>query len=123
MHNSEIQRQDQKRSNEPIFWLLFGFGGMVVAFAFPAILICLLISGFSDGHQSFHFLETISHWWGAGALFIIIFGAAFHGVHRIYYTMHDLKIHTNLLIQVVCYSLAAVISIAAAVFLIIAWMS
>ena len=103
------------RSNEPMLWGLFGFGGMVAAFALPSLITCLIIAGFSDGHTGFHILETMSHWWGAGALFIIVFGAAFHSIHRIYHTMHDLKMHTNLMLQVVVYGLALCISLAAAV--------
>ncbi|MBO4350521.1 MAG: fumarate reductase subunit D [Proteobacteria bacterium] len=101
------------RSNEPPFWGLFGFGGMVIAFAFPALLICMIIAGLSDGHSTFHITEVISHWWGAAALFIIIFGAAFHGVHRIYHSLNDLKIHTGILHRILLYGFAVCISIAA----------
>ena len=101
------------RSNEPPFWGLFGFGGMVIAFAFPALLICMIIAGLSDGHSTFHITEIISHWWGAAALFLIIFGAAFHGVHRILYSLHDLKFHTTLVHKILLYGLAACISLAA----------
>jgi fumarate reductase subunit D len=67
-----------KQSNEPIFWGLFGFGGMVLAIAAPALILCLLIAGFTDGQTGFHITQVMSHWWGAGALFLILFGAAFH---------------------------------------------
>ena len=108
------QITENKRSNEPVFWFLFGFGGMVIAFALPALLICMIFAGFSDGHQFFHLKETISHWWGAGALFIIIFGVAFHSAHRIYYTLRDLGVKTGKGHHIVIYSLALLISIAAA---------
>lgn len=101
------------RSNEPPFWGLFGFGGMVIAFAFPALLLCMIVAGFGDGHFSFHITEVMSHWWGAGALFLIILGAAFHGAHRIYYSLHDLTIHTGLIHKILLYGLAVCISLAA----------
>jgi fumarate reductase subunit D len=101
------------RSNEPPFWGLFGFGGMVIAFAFPALLICMIIAGFWDGHTTFHFTEAMSHWWGAGAIFLIIFGAAFHGVHRIYHSFHDLKIHTGRVHHILLYGTAFCITVAA----------
>ena len=104
-----------KRSNEPAGWLLFGFGGMMSAFALPSLIVCLIIAGFSDGHQTFHLLETISHWWGAGAVFLIIFGAAFHSVHRLYHSLRDLKIHTNIIHKVVFYGFAVVISLISAI--------
>ena len=101
------------RSNEPPFWGLFGFGGMVIAFAFPALLVCMIIAGLGDGHSTFHITEVMSHWWGVAALFLIIFGAAFHGAHRIYHSLHDLKIHTNRFHQILLYGLATVVSGAA----------
>lgn len=110
------------RSNEPPFWGLFGFGGMVIAFAFPAILICLIIAGFGDGHTTFHITEVMSHWWGAGALFLIIFGAAFHSVHRICYSLHDLQIHISCVHRIFLYGLAVIMSAAALAALIIFYM-
>ena len=110
------------RSNEPPFWGLFGFGGMVIAFAFPALLVCMIVSGLTDGRMTFHFTEVISHWWGAGALFLIIFGAAFHAVHRIYFSLHDLKVKTNKLHGIALYGLAICISIAALSCLVLVYM-
>ena len=122
MHDKDIQNSDSltaelKRSHEPVFWLLFGFGGMAIAFALPSLIICMLVAGFSDGHKAFHILETMSHWWGAGALFLIIFGAAFHSAHRIYHSLHDFTIHTNIVHEVILYGLALCMSLSAAIFL------
>ena len=111
------QITEYKRSNEPFFWFWFGFGGMVIAFAMPALLICMIIAGFTDGRQFFHLPETISHWWGAAALFIILFGVAFHSAHRIFYTLRDLGVKTGKLLHIAIYSLALLFSIASAVML------
>lgn len=106
--------QMYKRSNEPVFWGLFGFGGTVITFAMPALLVCMIIAGFTDGLQNFHIVDVVSHWWGAGALFLIIFGTAFHCIHRFYFSLCDLKCHTGLAGQIILYGLATLISLAAA---------
>ena len=100
------------RSHEPIAWGLFGFGGMVIAFAMPSILICMIIAGITGQFEHFHIIECMHHWWGAGALFLIIMGATFHCFHRILYTLHDIKCHTGRAGEVICYGLATLLSIA-----------
>ena len=102
-----------KRSKEPIFWGLFGFGGMVIAFAFPALLICMIIAGVTGDFSHFRISEVMKHWWGAGALFLIILGVVFHCVHRIYFSLHDLKCNTGVAGQIVLYSFATLLSLAA----------
>lgn len=112
-----------KRSDEPIFWLIFGFGGMVITFALPAILICMIIAGFSDGHDGFHLSEVTSHWWGTAALFLIIFGTVFHFSHRFYYSLHDLKIKTTRIHHVILNGFALCVTILSAVILAMHWMA
>lgn len=112
--------EDYKRSDEPVFWGLFGFGGMVAAFALPALIICMLIAGFTDGKQCFHFVELLPHWWGAAALFIIIFGISFHSMHRLCHSAHDFGIRVNRLHQVLFYGFATLLTLAAAIILFLA---
>lgn len=112
-----------KQSNEPIFWGLFGFGGMVLAIAAPALILCLLIAGFTDGQTGFHITQVMSHWWGAGALFLILFGAAFHCIHRIFFSLHDLKINVGCFGKFALYALASIITLAAAVAILVYYIS
>ena len=69
-----MTENEYKRSKEPIFWGLFGFGGMVISFAFPALLICMIIAGITGDFSHFKIVDIMKHWWGAGALFLIIMG-------------------------------------------------
>lgn len=100
---------DQKRSHQPVAWGLFGFGGMVAALCAPALLIAMILHGF--GLPTFEFSAVASTWWGAAALFLIIFGLAFHSLHRIFFLSHDFRLKTH---PFAFYALAALLSLSAA---------
>ena len=56
------------RSDEPIYWLLFGAGGMAVAMALPAVLVVLIVAGItspdvSSGVLSFAHAKSILGCW------------------------------------------------------------
>ena len=106
--------QQYKQSVEPIFWGMFGFGGMVIAMAVPALLICMIVAGFTDGQQMFHITQVMQHWWGAGALFLILMGIVFHCVHRLYFSLHDLKLNTGKCGMIVLYGLATLVTLSGA---------
>lgn len=81
-----------RRSDEPIYWGLFGAGGMVVAMLLPVIVLItgLLVPMSFDRAHAF-----ASSWWGACILLVIIALPIWHGMHRIYHGLHDLGIHTT----------------------------
>ncbi|CAG8998724.1 MAG: Fumarate reductase subunit D [Candidatus Celerinatantimonas neptuna] len=111
-----------KRSNEPIFWGLFGAGGMVSAILTP---VCILITGllvplgiFSADKYSFERVSTLAgHWIGAIVLLILISLPMWHAMHRIYHGLHDLGIHVGLKAKVLCYGIAFIVSIVSIVLL------
>ena len=37
------------RSDEPMYWLMFGAGGMVAAIVLPAIMVVLIAAGITSG--------------------------------------------------------------------------
>ena len=109
----------KKRSNAPIFWLLFGAGGMLSAL-FGTMLV--LLSGFAAplgwplGAQFMaypHMLAFAQHWLGKGFIFAIVMLFAWHAVHRIYHSLHDLGIRSGTPAMVVCYGVATAITLVA----------
>ncbi len=101
------------RSDEPVYWGLFGAGGMAIAFALPAVIVLLIVAAFNQHAFEQHFYGLLTHWWSAGALFVIVALTAWHCLHRIYHGLHDLTIHTTRLHHYVCYGLAGVITVVA----------
>ena len=110
-----------KRSNAPIFWLLFGAGGMLSALLGTALVF---ITGLAaplgwragDGVVSYkHMLAFSQHWIGKGFLFVVVALFAWHAVHRIFHSLHDIGVHNGALAKLVCYGGAALITIVAAV--------
>ena len=87
-----------KRTNEPVFWTLFGAGGVVVAFFLPMLI---LITGvlnplgmLPDGALSYErVIAFASTWWGQLFLLVVICLSLWHGVHRILLSLHDFGIH------------------------------
>jgi fumarate reductase subunit D len=87
-----------KRSNEPIFWSLFGAGGVIAAFVLPmlifitgiAVPLGLLPPEVMDYERMRHFADL---WWGKLFLFAVISLTLWHSSHRVFLSLHDLGIH------------------------------
>ncbi|MDR2450309.1 MAG: fumarate reductase subunit FrdD [Candidatus Accumulibacter sp.] len=110
-----------KRSNAPIFWLLFGAGGMMAALFGPimvfitgiAVPIGLLLP--ADAMSYPKMLAFAQNFIGKGFLFVAIFLFAWHSAHRIFHSLHDVGIHRGVLAKALTYGVAAVVTVIAAV--------
>jgi fumarate reductase subunit D len=109
-----------KRSNAPVFWLLFGAGGMLSALLGTALVFITGIAaplGWPFGPNLLGYsrvMAFLQHWFGKGLLFAVIALFAWHAVHRIYHSLHDLGIPTGAVAKIVCYGGALLITVVAA---------
>ena len=109
-----------KRSTQPIFWLLFGAGGMLSA-TIGAMLV--FITGIAiplglllppdlfsyDNMLAFH-----RHWAGKAFTLVVISLFLWHGVHRIFHSLHDLGVRAKTASAIACYGIALMGTLAAA---------
>lgn len=108
-----------KRSTQPVFWLLFGAGGMLSA-TLGAMLV--FITGIAiplglflpadllgyDNMIAFH-----RHWAGKAFTFAVISLFLWHGAHRIFHSLHDFGVHAGTASVFACYGLALLGTLAA----------
>jgi fumarate reductase subunit D len=108
-----------KRSNAPVFWLLFGAGGMLSALL-GAMLV--FITGLAvplgwplaaDLLSYPHMLGFAQNWLGKGFLFVVIALFAWHAAHRILCSLHDVGIHKGLPAKLACYGGALALTVIA----------
>jgi fumarate reductase subunit D len=101
-----------KRSNAPIFWSLFGAGGMLSALIGPVLVFVTGIAvplgflGLRDLMSYSHMLTFAQHWAGKAVVFAVVTLFLWHGMHRIFHSLHDLGLRTGTGAKLACYGLA-----------------
>src|SRR5262249_44482893 len=89
-----------KRSNAPIFWSMFGAGGMLSALIAPALVLItgiLVPLGIMPGSTLAYgrVLAFAHNPLGKLLLFVVVALFMWHAVHRIFHSLHDLGIHAS----------------------------
>ena len=113
--------RNPKRSDEPVWWGLFGAGGTWFAMLTPATILVLGILvplGIIDLEaMSFNRVSDFVTSF-IGALFVIASIALpmWHAMHRVHHGMHDLKFHTGIMGKIICYGIASIFTTLAIVF-------
>lgn len=107
-----------KRSHAPIFWLLFGAGGMLSALFGTALVfvtgLAVPLGWLPSDLMSYpRMLALAQHWVGKGALFVVVMLFAWHAAHRIFHSLHDVGIRTGPVSALACYGSAAVLTVVA----------
>jgi fumarate reductase subunit D len=112
------------RSNKPIFWSLFGAGGMLSALIGPMLIFVTGVAiplGFllpADTMSYANVLAFARNGFAKLAVLAVIMLFLFHGLHRMYHCLHDVGIHVGAGLKAVFHGLAALGSVAAAVLLV-----
>ena len=102
-----------KRSNAPIFWSLFGAGGVLSALCGPILALIIGIAvplGISLPPQALGYARMsafVHTLFGKAFLFAIISLFLWHAAHRIYHCLHDFDVHPGLATKIVLYGSAA----------------
>lgn len=100
--------------------MLFGAGGMLAALIGPVlVLITGLATPLGAGLPADllgygHTLTLARNGWGKACLFMVIALFAWHAMHRIFHSLHDLGLRTGVLTKLACYGAALTITVVAA---------
>lgn len=107
-----------KRSNAPIFWALFGAGGMLSALTGPVLVfvlgIAIPLGVLQPDLLSYpNMLAFAQHPVGKLVILAVIILFLWHAAHRIFKSLHDIGIHPSPASRLACYGTAFVGSVLA----------
>ena len=109
-----------KRSNEPVFWALFGAGGMLSALVGPVLVFVTGVAlplGWLLPWPAWNHARVLAfaqHPLAKLALLALISLFLFHGCHRLLHSLHDLGLHTGRKLAIAFYGFATLATVATA---------
>ena len=109
-----------KRSNAPVFWSLFGAGGVLSALVGPVLVFITGIAaptgaGLPPEALSYARIMAFAQTFvGKAALFAVIALFLWHAAHRIYHCLHDFGVHPGIGTKLLVYGSALLGNVAAA---------
>jgi fumarate reductase subunit D len=112
-----------KRSNAPIFWSLFGAGGVLSALFGPVLVFITgiaALAGFGLPPEALAYSRVLAFaqtMGGKAFLFAVIALFLWHAAHRIYHCLHDFGVHPGIATKVLLYGFAFAGTVAAAALL------
>ena len=124
MKQTTLVRPIPKRSKAPVFWLLFGAGGMLSALFGPALIVLtgfMLPRGigvparFADYNNVLTFVQNPFAKLVLLAVIVLFF---WHGAERIYLTLKDMRAGPLAVLRLLTYGVAAVLTLVTAVVLV-----
>jgi fumarate reductase subunit D len=110
-------RSAPKRSMAPVFWLLFGAGGMLSALFGPALIVLtgLMLPhgwGIPASFADFpHVLGFVRHPLGKLVVLVVIALFFWHGAERMFLTLKDMRAGPLPLLRLLTYGVAALLSL------------
>ena len=107
-----------KRSIDPFWWGMFGAGGTISALVLPVLLVLNGLAiplGWIGAPDYGDLLSFVKHPLTRVLYFGIISLSLFHWAHRFRYTLYDgLQVkHLNVLVAVICYGSATLVTLLA----------
>jgi len=113
----------RKRSNAPIFWGLFGAGGMLAGLFGPmlvfitgiAVPLGLLLPANTMSYAKM--LAFAQNFVGKAFIFAVIVFMLWHAGHRIFHSLHEIGVHGGFIGKLVCYGGPFVATVISAVVL------
>lgn len=115
-----MKTTELKRSNAPIFWGLFGAGGMLSALFGPVLVFITGLAvplGFllpADAMSYGKVLAFAQNFIGKAFIFAVIALFLWHAGHRIFHSLHEIGIHQGLFAKLICYGTAFVATLISA---------
>jgi fumarate reductase subunit D len=109
------------RSNAPIFWGLFGAGGMLSALFVPAMIIItgilvplgILLPANTMSYPKM--LAFAQNFIGKGFIFAIVSLSLWFCAHRVFHSLHEFGIHAGFGAKLLTYGIALLVTVIAAV--------
>lgn len=104
------------RSNEPIFWSLFGGGGVLSALFGPMLVLILTVLvplGILLPEETLSYSRVLAfvQWWpGKLAVFVVVWLFLFHAAHRFGFMLHDFGVPVGHAGKMASYGAAAILS-------------